>query len=565
MPSHLPPGSAPTGSTPTGSTPTGDRTSGPEGTSASTVGLTGGTTADGATVGTVPPGPAEQPPAGRRRVVPPARGHGGISVLDALKDPRRLRIEVLAGLVVALALIPEAIAFSIIAGVDPRLGLFASFTMAVTISFLGGRPAMISAATGATALVVAPLVREEGVQYLFAAVVLAGVVQVVLGVSGVARLMRFIPRSVMVGFVNALAILIFLSQVPQLVDVPWAVYPMVAVGIAVIVLLPRLTTAVPSPLVAIVALTGFVVLARVAVPDVGDQGELPRDLPSLLLPDVPFSLETLQVVAPYALGVAVVGLLESLMTAKLVDDVTDTGSSKTREAWGQGGANIVTGFFGGLGGCAMIGQTMINVKSSGARTRISTFLAGVFLLLLVVVLGDVVAVIPMAALVAVMVMVSVGTFDWHSVRPSTLRRMPRSETLVMLATVAVTVATDNLAYGVVVGVLVAMTLFARRVAHLTEVSEVPTDEPGTRVYAVTGQLFFASSNDLVHQFDYAGDPGRVVIDLSGANVWDASTVATLDAVETKYAAHGTTVSIVGLDEHSAARRDRLSGHLGAGH
>ncbi|WP_445263003.1 SulP family inorganic anion transporter [Pseudokineococcus sp. 1T1Z-3] len=488
-----------------------------------------------------------------------------MSVLQALKDPRRLRIEVLAGLVVALALIPEAIAFSIIAGVDPRLGLFASFTMAVTISVLGGRPAMISAATGATALVLAPLVASEGVQYLFAAVVLGGVIQVVLGVSGVARLMRFIPRSVMVGFVNALAILIFTSQLPYLRDVPWVVYPMVAVGIAVIVLLPRLTTAVPSPLVAIVTLTGFVVLASVAVPDVGDQGELPSDLPSLLVPDVPFSVETLQIIAPYALAVAVVGLLESLMTAKLVDDVTDTRSNKSREAWGQGGANIVTGFFGGLGGCAMIGQTMINVKTSGARTRISTFLAGVFLLALVVGLGDVVATIPMAALVAVMVMVAVGTFDWHSARPSTLRRMPLSETAVMLSTVAVTVLTHNLAYGVVAGVLVAMTLFARRVAHLTEVTEVPTDQEGTRVYAVTGQLFFASSNDLVNQFDYVNDPEHVVVDLTDANVWDASTVATLDAVETKYARHGKRVSIVGLDEHSAARRERLSGHLGAGH
>ncbi|WP_299036955.1 SulP family inorganic anion transporter [uncultured Pseudokineococcus sp.] len=581
------------------SSPTPDHTpgdTGPDGGSASPDGgaprsFAAATTADGATVGAVPPGPTESAherglvasagerraaesdgergpgaPAGERlRVTAPRRPHGGISVLEALKDPRRLRIEVLAGLVVALALIPEAIAFSIIAGVDPRLGLFASFTMAVTISFLGGRPAMISAATGATALVIAPLVREQGVQYLFAAVVLGGVIQVVLGLAGVARLMGFIPRSVMVGFVNALAILIFSSQLPYLRDVPWVVYPMVAVGIAVMVLLPRLTTAVPAPLVAIVALTGFVVLASVAVPDVGDQGELPSDLPSLLLPDVPFSVETLQVIAPYAAAVAVVGLLESLMTAKLVDDVTDTGSNKTREAWGQGGANIVTGFFGGMGGCAMIGQTMINVKSSGARTRISTFLAGVFLLLLVVVLGDLVGIIPMAALVAVMVMVSVGTFDWHSVRPATLRRMPRSETLVMLSTVAVTVLTHNLAYGVVVGVLVAMTLFARRVAHLTEVTEISTPDEDTRVYAVTGQLFFASSNDLVHQFDYVDDPRNVVIDLSGANVWDASTVATLDAIETKYASRGKTVTITGLDEHSARRHEQLAGHLGAGH
>jgi len=340
---------------------------------------------------------------------------------------------------------------------------------------------------------------------------------------------------------------------------------MVAVGIAVIVGLPRLTSAVPSPLVAIAALTGFVVVAGIAVPDVGDEGALPDTLPTLFVPDVPWTLETLQVVAPYALAIAVVGLLESLMTAKLVDDVTDSGSSKTREAWGQGGANIVTGLFGGMGGCAMIGQTMINVKVSGARTRISTFLAGVFVLLLVVVLGDVVAIIPMAALVAVMVMVAVGTFDWHSVRPATLRRMPRSETLVMVATVAVTVATHNLAYGVGVGVLVAMTLFARRVAHLAEVVRLPSDDDGVARYAVRGQLFFASSNDLVHQFDYAGDPARVVVDLSEAQVWDASTVATMDAVESRYAARGTHVTFEGLDAQSAARHRRLAGHLGGGH
>ncbi len=504
-------------------------------------------------------------PTVRRAVDPPARPHGGVTVREALRDPRRLRVEVLAGLVVAVALIPEAIAFSIIAGVDPRVGLFASFTMAVSIAFLGGRPAMISAATGAIALVIAPLVRSHGLDHLVVAVLLGGVLQVVLGLLGVARLMRFLPRSVMVGFVNALAVLIFTSQLQYLVDVPWVVYPMVAVGIAVIVGLPRLTSAVPSPLVAIAALTGFVVVAGIAVPDVGDEGALPDTLPTLFVPDVPWTLETLQVVAPYALAIAVVGLLESLMTAKLVDDVTDSGSSKTREAWGQGGANIVTGLFGGMGGCAMIGQTMINVKVSGARTRISTFLAGVFVLLLVVVLGDVVAIIPMAALVAVMVMVAVGTFDWHSVRPATLRRMPRSETLVMVATVAVTVATHNLAYGVGVGVLVAMTLFARRVAHLAEVVRLPSDDAGVARYAVRGQLFFASSNDLVHQFDYAGDPARVVVDLSGAQVWDASTVATMDAVESRYAARGTHVTFEGLDAQSAARHRRLAGHLGGGH
>ncbi len=357
---------------------------------------------------------------------------------------------------------------------DPRLGLFASFTMAVTIAFTGGRPAMISAATGAVALVVAPLVREHGVDYLLAAVVLGGLFQVLLAVAGVARLMRFLPRSVMVGFVNALAILIFLAQLPYLVDVPWAVYPLLGAGLLIMVGLPKLTKAVPAPLVAIIVLTVFTVAAGVAVPTVGDQGELPNSLPVPVIPSVPFTWETFTIIAPYALAMALVGLMESLMTAKLVDDITDTHSDKTRESWGQGVANIVTGFFGGMGGCAMIGQTMINVKS-GARTRASTFLAGVFLLILVV------------------------------------------------ATVAVTVATDNLAIGVIVGVLVAMVLFARRVAHLVSVDSVLDPEGGTKIYRVTGQLFFASSNDLVFRFDYADAPPNVIIDLSDAHIWDAST------------------------------------------
>jgi SulP family sulfate permease len=349
------------------------------------------------------------------------------SVRAALRSPARLRTEVLAGLVVALALIPEAISFSILAGVDPRLGLFASFTMAVTIAFVGGRPAMISAATGAVALVIAPVAKRYGVEYFLATVILAGLMQVTLSLIGVARLMRFIPRSVMVGFVNSLAILIFMAQLPYLIDVPAAVYPMVAVALLIIVLLPKLTGAVPSPLVAILFVTGATIAAAIAVPTVGDEGELPDSLPSLLVPDVPFSTETLRIIAPYALAMAMVGLLESLMTAKLVDDITDTHSDKTREGWGQGVANMVSGFTGGMGGCAMIGQTMINVKVSGARTRISTFLAGVFLLVLVVGLGDQVAMIPMAALVAVMIMVSVATFDWHSVAPATLKRIPKSE------------------------------------------------------------------------------------------------------------------------------------------
>jgi SulP family sulfate permease len=485
------------------------------------------------------------------------------SVLAALRSPRRLRTEVLAGLVVALALIPEAISFSIIAGVDPRVGLFASFTMAVTIAFVGGRPAMISAATGAVALVIAPVMREHGLDYLVATVLLAGVLQIVLSLLGVARLMRFIPRSVMVGFVNALAILIFSSQLPYLVGVPWLVYPMVAAGIAVMVFLPRLTTVVPAPLVAIVLLTAVAVVLAIKVPTVGDQGALPDSLPSLFLPNVPLTLETLEIIAPYAFAVALVGILESLMTAKLVDEVTDTHSDKSRETWGQGVANLVTGAFGGMGGCAMIGQTMINVKVSGARTRISTFLAGLFLLVLVVALGDVVAIIPMAALVAVMVMVSIGTFDWHSIHPATLKRMPLSATTIMLATVVVTVATHNLAYGVVVGVVVAMMFFTRRVAHFTEVVDVAHPDENTRVYAVRGALFFASSNDLVGQFDYAGDPENVIIDLSDSQIYDSSTVAALDSIELKYRQKGKSVEIVGLNAPSQAWHTKLTGRLGA--
>lgn len=486
------------------------------------------------------------------------------TVRGALRSPKMLRTEVLAGLVVALALVPEAISFSIIAGVDPRVGLFASFTMAVSIAFLGGRPAMISAATGAIALVIAPVMRDHGYDYLIATVLLGGLLQVVLGLVGVARLMRFIPRQVMVGFVNALAILIFLAQLPHLVDVPWLVYPMVAVGIAVIVALPRVTKVVPSPLVAIGALTAFTLVAGLSLPDVGDEGELPDSLPTLFLPDVPLTLHTLEIIAPYALAMALVGLLESLLTAKLVDDITDTHSDKTREAWGQGASNVITGFFGGMGGCAMIGQTMINVKASGARTRLSTFLAGVFLLILVVGFGDVVALIPMAALVAVMIMVAVGTFDWHSIQPATLRRMPKSETTVMAATVVVTVLSHNLAIGVGVGVLIAMTLFTRRVAHLTETNrELVTNRDGTTsaVYRVTGELFFASSNDLYTQFDYADDPDHVVIDLSSSHIWDASTVAALDAIATKYHRKAKTVEIIGLNATSAERHERLSGSL----
>ncbi|WP_228923943.1 SulP family inorganic anion transporter [Streptomyces sp. DH7] len=484
---------------------------------------------------------------------------------DWLSDPKVWRTEVLAGLVVALALIPEAISFSIIAGVDPAIGLFASFTMAVVISVVGGRRAMISAATGAVALVIAPLNRDHGLGYLIAAVILAGVFQIVLGALGVAKLMRFIPRSVMVGFVNSLAILIFMAQIPEMTDVPWPVYPLIIGGLALMVLFPKITTVVPAPLVSIVILTVITVGAAIAVPTVGDQGALPSSLPVPGLPDVPFTLDTLTTIAPYAFAMALVGLMESLMTAKLVDDITDTHSNKTRESLGQGIANIVTGFFGGMGGCAMIGQTMINVKVSGARTRLSTFLAGAFLMVLCIVFGPVVSDIPMAALVAVMVMVSFATFDWHSIAPRTLRRMPVGEIAVMVVTVACVVITHNLAVGVVVGSLTAMVIFAKRVAHVADVTAVTDPDRTTVVYRVTGELFFASSNDIVGRFDYANDPDRVVIDLSSAHIWDASSVAALDAIGTKYAQRGKTVEITGLNDPSARLHDRLSGELAAGH
>ncbi|MEV6123311.1 SulP family inorganic anion transporter [Streptomyces sp. NPDC052077] len=484
---------------------------------------------------------------------------------DWLNDPKVWRTEILGGLVVALALIPEAISFSVIAGVDPAVGLFTSFTMAVVISVVGGRRAMISAATGAVALVIAPLQREYGLGHLIAAVILAGVLQIVLGAVGVARLLRFVPRSVMVGFVNSLAILVFMAQVPELRNVPWAVYPLVVGGLALMVLFPRITTALPAPLVSIVILTVITVAAGIAVPTVGDRGELPSALPVPRLPDVPFTLDTLTTIAPYAFAMALVGLMESLMTAKLVDDITDTHSDKTRESVGQGIANIVTGFLGGMGGCAVIGQTMINVKVSGARTRLSTFLAGAFLMVLCIVFGPVVSDIPMAALVAVMVMVSFAAFDWHSIAPRTLRRMPAGEITVMVVTVVCVVATHNLAVGVVVGSVTAMVVFAKRVAHLTRVTSVTDPDGTTVVYRVTGELFFASSNDLVGQFRYATDPDRVVIDLSAAHMWDASSVAALDAVETKYRRRGKTVEITGLNDPSADLHGRLTGELTGGH
>lgn len=475
----------------------------------------------------------------------------------AFSSPARLRKEVLGGLAVALALIPEVLSFSILAGLDPRVGLYSSVIMAMAIAFTGGRPAMISAAAGAVALVVAPLAHEYGHDYVVAAVLAAGIIQVLLAWVGIAKLMRFIPRSVMTGFVNALGIMMFTAQLPHLIDVPWMVYVLVAIGLAIMIVLPRFTQVIPAPLVTIVVVSIIAVAAGWKVPDVADQGELPTTLPGLFIPDIPWNLETLQIIAPYAFGMALVGLMESLLTAKLVDDITDTHSDKTRESFGQGIGNILAAAIGGMGVCAMIGQTMIGVKVSQARTRLSTFLAGAFLLVLCLLFGEAVGRIPMAALVAVMILVAATTVNWHSIRPRTLKLMPLSEILVMLLTVAGTLATHNLAVGVVLGVVAASIGFARRVAHLVEVELVDG-----YTYVVHGQLFFASSNDLVYAFDYTLDTDFVVVDLSDAEVWDASTVATLDAVQKKYADRGIEVEFRGLDGASAQRLERLSGQLG---
>jgi sulfate permease, SulP family len=487
------------------------------------------------------------------------------SVREALRDPKILLREVLAGLVVALALIPEAISFSILAGVDPRVGLFASFVMAITTAILGGRPAVISAATGAIALVIAPVARDYGLDFFLATVILAGFFQLILAALGAAKLMRFIPRSVMIGFVNALAILIFMAQLPHLIGASIPVYALVALGLIIMIVMPKITRVIPAPLVAIIVVSVVVVWTAVTVPTVGDEGELPKSLPELFTPDVPLTMETFNIIAPYALAMALVGLLESLMTSKLVDEITDSHSQKTRESFAQGVGNIISGFFGGMGGCAMIGQTMINVKASGARTRISTFMAGLLLLVLIVGLGDVVAAIPMAALVAVMIMVSVATFNWHSIQLQTLKRMPKSETLVMVVTVVVVVWTHNLAVGVIVGVIVAMIAFARRVAHFATVTRTlgGDDEVSAALYTVEGELFFASSNDLTTLFEYADDPENVVIDLSASHIWDDTTIASLDTIQTKYESLGKTVYIKGMNDASKKLHKKLAGNLGS--
>lgn len=468
-----------------------------------------------------------------------------------------IRGDTLSGLVVALALIPEAIAFSIIAGVDPKVGLYASFCIAVVISFTGGRPGMISAATGAMALLMVDLVRDHGLQYLLVATLLTGVLQIIAGAMKLPALMRFVSRSVITGFVNALAILIFMAQLPELIGVAWAVYPMVAAGLGIIYLFPYITRAVPSPLVAIVVLTAVALWMGLDIRNVGDMGELPDSLPMFLLPQVPLALETLWIVLPVSATLAVVGLLESMLTAQIVDDLTDTPSDKNREARGQGIANIASGFVGGMAGCAMIGQSVINVKSGG-RGRLSSMVAGVFLLLLVVFGGPWVKQIPMAALVAVMIMVSIGTFSWASIRD--LRTYPRSSNVVMIATVVVTVFTHDLAKGVLTGVLLSGVFFARKVGQVLHITSRSADEGSTREYTVTGQVFFASAQSFIAGFDFKDAIERVRMDVSAAHFWDLSAVGALDKVVLKFRREGTQVELLGMNEASATLVDRLGVH-----
>ena len=469
----------------------------------------------------------------------------------------RVRADVLSGLVVAIALIPEAIGFSVIAGVDPKVGLYASVVIAIVISVVGGRPAMISAATAATAVVMTPLVKEHGVEYLFAATILMGVFQIIAGLMKLGRLMRFVSQSVMTGFVNALAILIFLAQAPELVSVTPATYALIALGLAIIYALPRLTTAIPSPLVAIVALTGLTAWLGLDVRTVTDLGELPSALPGFGLPAVPLTFETLRIITPFALTLAAVGLLESLLTAQIVDDMTDTPSSKNRECLGQGAANMASAVFGGMGGCAMIGQSVINV-SSGARGRLSTFTAGAFLLILLVLLQDLLKLVPVAALTAVMIMVSLNTFQWGSLKRLATNPWPSS--VVMLATVATVVATHDLAKGVIVGVLLSGVFFAGKVARLSRVAPSLSEDGRTRTYRVEGQVFFASAGAFADEIDLLEDVDRIVIDVSAAHFWDISAVAALDRVVMKARGRGLDITLVGLNEASATMVERFGTH-----
>ncbi|WP_343551830.1 SulP family inorganic anion transporter [Pantoea sp.] len=487
---------------------------------------------------------------------------GDITVARVLRSPTLLTRECLAGIITALALIPEVISFSVIAGVDPKVSLVASVVLCLTLSILGGRPAMVTAAAGSVALVIGPMVHAHGVEYILPAVIMGGVIQIIFGLAGLSRMMRYIPRSVMIGFVNALGILIFFAQVPHVWGQSGLVWALFAVTLAIVLLLPKVLKSVPSPLVAIVVVTAVALLLGYRVPNVGDEGPMTAGLPGFTTLLVPMNLQTLQIIWPTALSIAFVGLMESLLTAKLVDDITDTPSGKRRESWALGVGNILAGFYGGIAGCAMIGQTIVNVELGKARTRVSTVAAAVVLLLLVTGLSQVMAQIPMVVLAGIMMVVAVKTVNWHSLQPATLKRMPWSETLVMVLTVAVTVWTGNLAIGVLIGVILAMMLFARRIAHVIHAERQLSDDGEQVSYTVRGPLFFGSSNDLFEHFDYGHDPKSVTIDLTHAQVWDASSVAALDAIEYRYQRHGATVTFIGLDNRSSDFRDRLSGNLG---
>jgi sulfate permease, SulP family len=465
-----------------------------------------------------------------------------------------IRADILSGLVVAMALIPEAIAFSIIAGVDPRVGLYASFCIAVVISIVGGRPGMISAATGAMALVMGSLVKDHGLQYLLAATILTGIIQIIFGVFKVGSLMKFIPRSVMTGFVNSLAILIFIAQLPHFINETWIMYAMVAGALAIIYILPRFTKVVPSPLVAIIVVTIIAVMTGSTARTVGDMGHLTEALPLFLIPSIPFNFETLQIIFPYAIALSLVGLLESLLTAQLVDDLTDTVSDKNKEARGQGIANIVAGFFGGMAGCAMIGQSMINVKSGG-RGRLSTFVAGVFLMILIVLLNDVLIKIPMAALVGVMIMVSIGTFEWSSL--TKLHLMPKTDALVMIVTVVTVVLTHDLSKGVIAGVLLSAIFFAMKISKI-KVEHSLDVKANVKTYKVKGELFFASVTDLLSHFDFKEDIDSVIIDFSRAHLWDDSAVGAIDKIVLKYNQFNKKVKIVGLNNDSQTLVNKLA-------
>ncbi len=469
-----------------------------------------------------------------------------------------IRADVLAGLVVGLALIPEAIAFSIIAGVDPKVGLYASFCIAVVISFVGGRPAMISAATGAMALVMASLVKEHGLQYLLAATLLTGVLQILAGYLKLAKLMRFVSKSVVIGFVNALAILIFMAQLPELINVTWHVYALVGLGLAIIYLfplLPKIGKLIPSPLVCIIVISLIAVGFGIDIRTVGDMGELPDTLPVFLLPDIPLNLETLQIILPYSIALAAVGLLESMMTATIIDEMTDTPSDKFQECKGQGIANIASGFMGGMAGCAMIGQSMINVKSGGL-TRLSTFSAGVFLLILVVFISDWLKVIPMAALVAVMIMVSISTFEWKSL--TSFKSNPKSSNVVMIATVIVVVATHNLALGVLTGVLLSALFLANKLENDIRVESYIEND--ARVYDLKGQIFFSSSEKFMQGFNFQEPISKVIIDLTHSHIWDVTSVAMLDSVVNKFQRNGVNVTVRGLNEASSIMIDKYGTH-----